>query len=99
MIGIYKTINSIFADMLKIHGFEYSKILKSNIHPSVLYIKNNYELQIGYNYEEAAPFAYIYGTRICLPTYDGARTFLTIKDKLHEFCQLINSCLETKGHS
>lgn len=96
-MGIYKVINNIFSDMLKTQGYVFKEVIKSNIHPSVLYRNSNYELQIGYNYEESIPFVCLYGTKDMPPNYNGSDDSLSTKEKLKEYCLFLENWLKSNG--
>ena len=97
MSGIYKIINSYFEEILEVYGYKISKLIKSNIHPSVLYSHKNgiYEIQIGYNYEESVTFANMYGKKVSFPQYNKDDKNLTIKLRLYEYSKILKAFLQS----
>ena len=97
MFGIYKTINDIFSDMLNKHGYQYFKVIKSNIHPSIIYTCNNYELQIGFNYESHMPFAISWGREnFECPLYVQETTDLSMREKIYLYSIQIDDYFKTQ---
>ena len=92
MIGIYKVIDKIFADTLQKYGYRRAKMIKSSIHPSVIYTMDVYRLQIGFDYEESKPYANLYNFRRTVPVYAG-NSEGTVKEKMMYFCKQIDEFL------
>lgn len=96
MFLIYRTINTIYVDILKCYDFVLIKSIKSNIHPSILYRshKNNCEIQIGYNYEDDVPFAFFYGKNIDIPAFNCIDTNSSPSSKLRLYSKTIKDILQ-----
>jgi hypothetical protein len=57
---IYIIIKKEFGFLIEKCNFKYKGMIKSNVHPSILYVSPDYDIQIGYNYEERYPFVYFW---------------------------------------
>ena len=99
MLFIYRTIHSIFGDILKHYGFTLIKPIKSNIHPSVLYRSDDKkcEIQVGYNYEEDVPFINMYGKSTDAPVYQNGSEHISPAKKLILFSKSIEKFLQSEA--